>query len=66
MSDALVEPEEIDRRLSWPPGRAARLAKQRRLPHILLPDGAVRFEWPVIERLLVKVPAPVEEVPNAQ
>jgi hypothetical protein len=52
----LINPEELDQRLSWPLGRAARLARQRRLPHILLPDGSVRFDWSEIEGLLLHVP----------
>jgi hypothetical protein len=48
---------EVDRRLGWKPGRAERLARQRRLPHIILPDGSIRFDWNEIEPLLVHVPA---------
>jgi hypothetical protein len=48
-------PEDIDRRLNWPLGRAERLARRRRLPHILLPDGSVRFEWQEIEKLVERV-----------
>ena len=49
-------PEEIDKRLSWPLGRAERLACRHRLPHVLLPDGSIRFEWEPIEKLLQRVP----------
>jgi hypothetical protein len=49
---ALLYGEEIDQRLNWPLGRAERLARQRRLPHVLLPDGSVRFRWEKIERLI--------------
>jgi len=52
----LLYPEDVDQRLNWPLGRAARLAKQRRLPHVLLPDGSVRFQWDEIERLVLAVP----------
>lgn len=52
----LLYPEEIDQRLSWPLGRAEKLARQRRLPYILLPDGSIRFDWETIERLVVTVP----------
>ena len=45
-------PEDIDEKLNWSLGRAARLAKKKRLPHILLPDGSIRFEWKSIEKLL--------------
>lgn len=48
--------EDVDARLNWKPGRAERLAKQRRLPHYVLPDGSVRFIWEEVERLIVRVP----------
>ena len=57
----LLYPEDVDQRLNWPLGRAERLAKQRRLPYVLLPDGSIRFDWNAIEPLLVRVP-PVAEV----
>jgi hypothetical protein len=53
----LLYPDDIDARLNWPPGRAAALARRNKLPHILLPDGSIRFEWEDIEPLLVKVDA---------
>jgi hypothetical protein len=53
----LVYGEEIDRRFGWPLGRAERLARRKRLPHVLLPDGSIRFEWADIDPLLVRVPA---------
>ena len=56
-----VTPEEVDRRMDWRPGRAERLARQRRLPHVLLPDGSVRFVWDEVERLIVRVPAAATE-----
>ena len=52
----LLYPEEIDQRLNWPLGRAERLAKQRRLPYVLLPDGSLRFDWEEIEPLVLRVP----------
>ena len=52
---ALLYPEDIDQRLNWPLGRAARLARQRRLPHLLLPDGSIRFRWEDIEPLILPV-----------
>ena len=42
-------PEDIDRRLNWPLGRAQRLAKRQKLPHVILPDGSIRFEWEQVE-----------------
>ena len=38
-------PDDLDKRLGWKPGKAERLARQRRLPHLLLPDGSIRFDW---------------------
>jgi hypothetical protein len=56
---ALLYPEEIDQRLNWPLGRTARLARQRRLPYVLLPDGSIRLRWAEIEPLVLEVPAAV-------
>jgi hypothetical protein len=53
----LFYPEEIDQRLNWPLGKAEKLARQRRLPYVLLPDGSIRFRWEEIERLLLAVPS---------
>jgi hypothetical protein len=53
----LLYPEDVDRRLNWPLGRAARLARRRKIPHYVLPDGAIRFRWEEIEALLKPVPA---------
>ncbi len=50
-------PEDVDRRLSWPLGRAERLAQQRRLPYVLLPDGSIRIRWEDIESLVMTVPS---------
>lgn len=44
--------EEIDKRLTWPLGRAERLARRGRLPHVVLPDGSIRFRWDQIEPLI--------------
>jgi len=46
--------EQIDKRLNWPLGRAERLARQGQIPHVILPDGAIRFEWQAIEKLLCR------------
>ena len=53
----LLYPEEIDQRLNWPLGRAERLARQRRLPYVLLPDGSIRLRWEDIEPLLIEIRA---------
>jgi hypothetical protein len=54
---SFIYPEDVDRRLNWPLGRAERLARRRRLPHVLLPDDSVRFEWGEIEKLVRRVTA---------
>jgi hypothetical protein len=54
-----LSPEELDKRMGWRPGRAEQLARQRRLPYVLLPDGSVRFDWAEIEPLIVRVPATI-------
>ena len=52
----LLYPEDIDNRLTWPIGKASRLAKRGKLPHVILPDGSIRFEWGAIAPLIVRVP----------
>lgn len=51
----LVYPEDVDKRLAWPLGRAERLARRGRLPHVLLPDGSIRFSWSEVRRLIQRV-----------
>lgn len=51
-----LRPEELDKRLNWPFGRALRLARRGKLPHAVLPDGSIRFQWHEIEQLLKRVP----------
>jgi hypothetical protein len=55
---SLLYGEEIDRRLNWPLGRAEKLARRGKLPHVVLPDQAIRFEWSAIEKLLRHVQEP--------
>jgi hypothetical protein len=50
-------PEDIDRRLNWALGTAKRLARQKRLPHYVLPDGSIRFRGEEVESLVERVPA---------
>jgi len=59
-------PEDIDQRLNWPLGQAQRMARRGQLPHIILPDGALRFEWDAVESLVRRVSPPVksEAAPN--
>ena len=55
----LLYPTDVDQRLNWPLGKAEKLARQRRLPYVLLPDSSIRFRWEEIERLLLAVPSVV-------
>lgn len=49
--------DNIDKRLNWPLGKADWLARKGKLPHIILPDSAIRFRWEDISALLQSVPA---------
>jgi hypothetical protein len=60
-----VFPDEVDKRFGWKLGRAERLARQRRLPHVILPDGSIRFEWDAVDPLIVRVPS-VQETEGTQ
>jgi hypothetical protein len=48
----LLKPVEVDRLLRYPHGRSAKLARAGKFPHIVLPDGEIRFVGKIIERLL--------------
>jgi len=63
---ALIYPEDVDQRLNWPLGKAEKLARQRRLPYILLPDGSIRFQWEEIETLVLAIPATAKREGGAQ
>jgi len=54
MDIALLKPAEVDFLLRYPAGRATRLAKRGQLPHIVLPDGSIRFREVEIEQLLAQ------------
>ena len=60
----LLTDRELDKRLRWPLGRATRLARRGKLPHVLLPDNTIRFEWETIEPLIVRI-QPEATSPNA-
>jgi len=53
----LLKQEEVDLALRYPNGRSVRLAKAGRIPHIILPDGEIRFDEVEIMRLLQCCPA---------
>ncbi len=52
----LLYPTDVDQRLNWPLGKAEKLARQRRLPYVLLPDGSIRLRWEDIAPLVLSVP----------
>jgi hypothetical protein len=39
-----LTPSELDAILRWKRGTAERLARAGQFPHVLLPDGSIRFE----------------------
>ena len=57
----LLTPSETDQLLRYPRGRSARLARARKLPAIVLPDGEIRFDQAAIERLLEILPLDEQE-----
>ena len=48
----LLTPRETDQLLRYPHGRSIRLAKEGKLPAIVLPDGEYRFIEQDIESIL--------------
>lgn len=48
----LLMPGEVDRILRYPMGRSQRLARRGKFPHVLLPDGSVRFKEEEIQKLI--------------
>ena len=55
---ALIRGEEVDQKLGWPIGRADKLARKGKLPHVLLPDESIRFQWDAISALIRHVAMP--------
>ena len=52
MVQALISPGELDDRLCYPSGRSVRLARKGLIPHVVLPDGSIRFDPSRIEAWL--------------
>jgi predicted site-specific integrase-resolvase len=52
MAIELLKPDEVSLLLNWQERRLLRLAKTGRIPHIVLPDGQIRFEQVEIDRLI--------------
>jgi hypothetical protein len=57
VADDLEHPEQIDRRLGWQPGTAARQARRGKLPHYVLPNGDLRLRWDEVNSLVRHVTA---------
>ena len=45
----LITPNEADKLLRYPQGRAKRFARRGLIPHIVLPDGEIRFDPAVLQ-----------------
>jgi hypothetical protein len=60
MPTELLYPEDIDSRLNWPPGRTSRLIRTGKLPHYILPDGAIRLRWEEIAPLIQHIATSLE------
>lgn len=43
MVEQLLTSRDVDRLLRFSSGKSTRMAKAGRLPHIILPDGSIRF-----------------------
>lgn len=54
MEITLLKPAEVDLLLRYPAGRSLKLARAGRLPHIVLPDGSIRFDEAKIEAFLTR------------
>ncbi len=52
MDIQLLKPAEVDLFLRYPIGRSLKLAKKGLLPHIILPDGEIRFNEEDVQGLL--------------
>jgi predicted site-specific integrase-resolvase len=58
--NTLLTPNEVDQLLRYRRGRAKRLARRGILPSIRLPDGEVRFDEAVIERIAAGESDPID------
>ncbi len=53
--NAFSTPNEVDETMSWPFGRAERLARRGFIPHYRLPDGSIRFRMEEVLATATKV-----------
>jgi hypothetical protein len=58
----LLTPHELDAVLRFPRGKSAKLARAGKIPHLVLPNGEVRFDTVEVERFL-REGAAVEALP---
>ena len=61
----LLTPLEVDELLRYPRGRSVRLAKEGKIPFVMLPDGELRFDREYIEALLKRAYTGSEPKPKA-
>ena len=52
MADELMTTYDLDELLRYPNGRSARLARKGQIPHVILPDGEIRFRPEAIRNWL--------------
>lgn len=52
----MLRPEEIDLQFRWSGGTAIRLARRGKLPHVVLPNGDIRFDREIILATVRSVP----------
>lgn len=50
--EPLLTPPVVDSLFRFPNGRSARLARQGKLRHVVLPDGSLRFRRADVEAIL--------------
>lgn len=50
--ETLLVPQQIDSWLGYPRGRAKKMANASLIPHIVMPDGEIRFDRSVIKQWL--------------
>jgi hypothetical protein len=62
----LIHADDIDQALNWPAGTARRQALRKRLPHYVLPDGAIRFRLAEILALVQPRPPATSTCRNKQ
>lgn len=52
MEKELLKPNEVDLLFRYPLGRTKKLAKQGKIPSVILPDGEIRFLKSDIDSLM--------------